>query len=113
MKKVLAEADVFVSPALLKEYRDVPVALKKRAKIDSFQLKALISGIAAFVSASKVVQPQRSLKICRDPADNMLLECCLEAHTSVLITSDKDLLSVRDLPIGLKTLTPRRYLEDS
>ena len=113
MKKALAEADIFVSPELLKEYRDVPVALKKRAKIDPFQLKALISGIAAFVSTSKVVQPQRSLTICRDSEDDMLLECCLEAKASALFTSDKDLLSIRDLPIELKILTPRKYLEDS
>jgi putative PIN family toxin of toxin-antitoxin system len=112
LKKAFAEADVYVSPALLKEYRDVPLALKAEGKIDHFQLKALISGIAAFVSRAKIVQPQKRLLICRDFADNMLLECCLEAKATMLITGDKDLLDIGDLPFNLKIVTPRKFIEE-
>ncbi|MDP2960454.1 MAG: hypothetical protein Q8N71_03430 [candidate division Zixibacteria bacterium] len=47
MKKAFAETDLYVSPALLKEYRDVPLALEAEGKLTPLQLKALISGLAA------------------------------------------------------------------
>jgi predicted nucleic acid-binding protein len=58
-----------------------------------------------------VVQPQMKLSICRDSADNMLLECCFESKANILISSDRDLLDIRVLPFDLKILTPRKYLE--
>ena len=38
VKKVFAEADIFVSLELLIEYRDVPLELHDEGKIDSRQL---------------------------------------------------------------------------
>lgn len=111
IKKVFAEADVFVSPPLLKEYREVPLLLKGQNKLTPAQLKALISGLAAFVTRAVVVYPRTKLPICRDPADNMLLECCFEAKADILVSSDRDLLDIRFLPFDLKILTPRKFLE--
>jgi len=112
VKKAFAEADIYVSPALLKEYRDVPLALEAEGKIDHLQLKALISGIAAFVAKARLVQPTRKLSVCRDPEDNMLLECCFAAGAKFLITSDHDLLEMEDLPFKLQILTPRKFIEE-
>lgn len=52
MKKAFVEADLYVSPALLKEYREVPLALEGEGKLTplQLQLKALISGLASFVA---------------------------------------------------------------
>jgi len=61
VKRALTEADIFVSPPLLKEYRDVPLVLEAIGKIDHNQLKALVSGIAAFVDRARIVQPNKSL----------------------------------------------------
>ncbi len=74
------------------------------------QLKAFISGLAAFVARTIVVYPRRKLSICRDPADNMLLECCLESKADILMSSDRDFLDMRALPFHL-ILTPRKFLE--
>ena len=111
VKKAFAEAELFVSPDLLKEYRDVPLALEGEGKLTHGQLKALISGLAAFVTRAILVNPQRKLSICRDKEDNMLLESCLEARASFLISGDKDLLELRDFPFDLRVLTPRQFLE--
>ena len=111
VKKAFAEAELFVSPDLLKEYRDVPLALEGEGKLTHDQLKALISGLAAFVTRAILINPQRKLSICRDTEDNMLLECCLEARARFLVSGDKDLLDLRDLPFNLKVLTPRQFLE--
>jgi putative PIN family toxin of toxin-antitoxin system len=111
VKKVFKYADIYLSPELLEEYRNVPLALKAEGKIDHAQLKALISGIAAFVSRAKIVIPTKKLSICRDPEDNMILECCLAAKADILITGDKDLLDIHDLPFKLKILTPSEFIK--
>ena len=111
VKKAFAEAELFVSPDLLKEYRDVPLAIKEEGKLTHGQFEALISGLAAFVTRAILVNPQRKLSICRDTEDNMLLECCLEARARFLVSGDKDLLELRDLPSDLTVLTPRQFLE--
>jgi uncharacterized protein len=112
VKKAFLEAEIFISPSLLKEYRDVPLALNAAGRIDHVQLKVLISGIASFVSKAGVVYPQTRLAFCRDKEDNMLLECCLAARAELLITGDKDLLTIGNLPFEVKILTPRRYVEE-
>lgn len=89
----------------------MPLELEAAGKITHFQLEALIAGIAAFVVNAKIVFPRTRLKLCRDAKDNMVLECCLEADAAILITGDKDLLNLIDIPFGLKVLTPKEYLE--
>ena len=111
VKKAFAETDLYVSPALLKEYRDVPLALEAEGKLTPLQLKALISGLAAFVTRTIIVHPRLKISICRDPADNMLLECCFESKADILISGDRDLLDIKVLPFHLKILTPKKYLE--
>jgi predicted nucleic acid-binding protein len=71
----------------------------------------LISGLGTFVTRTIVVYPQKKISICRDPADNMLLECCLESKADILISSDRDLLDIQVPPFDLKILTPRKFLE--
>ncbi len=60
-------------------------------------MKALVAGIAAFVSDAKVCHPTKRLDISRDPEDNMVLECCHASVADVLVTGDRDLL---DIPRG-------------
>ena len=112
VRKAFLEAEIFVSPSLLKEYRDVPLELNAVGKIDHVQLKVLVSGIASFVSKADVVYPQTNVAICGDMGDNMLLECCLAARAEFLISGDKDLLTIENLPFEVRILTPRRYVEE-
>jgi putative PIN family toxin of toxin-antitoxin system len=111
IRKAFAKTDIYVSPSLLKEYREVPLILEDEKKITQAQLKALISGLAAFVTRTIIVHPRSNISICRDPADNMLLECCLESKADLLVSGDKDLLDIKVLPFHLKILTPRKFLE--
>lgn len=111
MKKAFTGTELYVSPALLKEYRDVPLSLAVEGKLNPLQLKALISGLAAFVNQTNIVYPRKKIFICRDPSDNMLLECCLESKADILISGDRDLLDIKVLPFHLKILTPKKFLE--
>ena len=74
-------------------------------------MQCYISGLAAFVTKTIVVHPRKKISICRDPADNMLLECCFESKADILISSDRDLVDIKLLPFHLKILTPRKFLE--
>ena len=111
IRKAFAETDIYGSPSILKECREIPLILEDEKKLTQAQLKALISGLAAFATRTIVVHPRKKISICRDPADNMLLECCLESKADILISDDRDLLDIKVLPFHLKILTPRKFLE--
>lgn len=108
--KAFSENELCVSPRLLQEYRDVPSLLLSHRKLVPDQFIALIAGIAAVVSVARVVYPRERIKVCRDPKDDMVLECCLAAGAEYLVTGDRDLLSIRNLPFSLKILSPKGFL---
>jgi predicted nucleic acid-binding protein len=99
------------------EYREVPEQLRSSGKVTTDQRRTLVSGIAAFVAEARVVVPTRSLALCRDPADDTLLECCQAARASVLLTGDRDLLDLAEIAPRtagvrrLAILTPRAFIE--
>jgi putative PIN family toxin of toxin-antitoxin system len=50
--------------------------------------------------------------ICRDPNDDFILECAATGNADLIVTGDKDLLSLKaygTIPI----LTPRQYLDEA
>lgn len=115
LKKAFTEGEIWISPSLLEEYRDTPFELKAAGKITAEQMKALISGIVAFVAKAKVVAPGKKLSLCRDEEDNMVLECCLSAKADYVITGDKDLLEIEKSVLEtmipkLSILSPRSFL---
>ena len=110
VQRVFKESKIFISPDILEEYRNVPLLLEKRKKITHQQLKMLLQGIAIFVSKAELLYPQEKLKLCRDEKDNMILECCLKANADILITGDKDLLVIEELPFPLSIITPDDFV---
>ena len=114
---VLGEAEACVTNALLEEYHDVPPRLFAEKKIQREQLESLVTGIAAFVAAARVVEPTKPVVMCRDAEDNMVLECCRAARATVLVTGDGDLLALAKAVTKvsglrrLRILSPRAYLE--
>ena len=88
------------------------MALEAEGKINHLQFKALISGIAAVVLKAEIVNPKRKILLCRDPKDDMLLECCIEAKADFLVTGDADLLDIADVPFNLRIVAPRKFLEE-
>ena len=72
----------------------VPGELLAEGKVTLTQWRALVAGIAAFVSGAKVSVPQKAVTVCRDPEDDMILECCLATRADLLVTGDRDLLEI-------------------
>ncbi|WP_446744345.1 putative toxin-antitoxin system toxin component, PIN family [Silvibacterium acidisoli] len=55
------------------------------------------------------VELRGSVDICRDPDDNKVLECAESASASLLVTGDKDLLTLGEYA-GIRIVTPAEYL---
>ena len=49
-----------------------------------------------------IIEKEESVNICRDPKDNMFLECAVAANAYYLVSGDSDLLvleKIREIPI--------------
>ena len=79
-----------LSVEILQEYERVAqLFLKDSGDVDVARL------IAALLTVSLLVEaPELEAPICRDPADDKFLSCALAGAAEVLVTGDKDLLSL-------------------
>lgn len=50
-----------------------------------------------------------TVRLCRDPADDMILECAERAHAHLIVTGDKDLLALSTYG-QTAIVTPAEYL---
>jgi putative PIN family toxin of toxin-antitoxin system len=48
--------------------------------------------------------------ICRDPKDDMVIECAVLSGAKFIVSGDKDLIAVKDYE-GIQVLTPRQFLQ--
>jgi len=82
-------------------------ALRRRR----FITPAVLEAIAAFSDLCEMVQsaplPRR---VCRDPADDVVLATALAGHADVIVTGDNDLLILKAFG-GIHILSPRQVLE--
>jgi len=74
--------------------------------------------LTAFSSISVIINPNTNFNVCRDEDDNKFIDVAYESK-SIIITGDKDLISLRDKNkhlkinnISLKILTPKEFLEE-
>jgi len=63
-----------------------------------------------FQRAALTVELRHNVQVCRDPKDDMFLECAVPANAEVLVTGDKDLLSLGSYG-GTRIMTPLEYVE--
>ena len=62
-----------------------------------------------YLARAITVQLTHTTHICRDPKDNMFLECAALAHADVIVAGDKDLLVLGSYA-GASIVTPFEYL---
>lgn len=80
---------LYISPAIMQEVQE---------KLeDKFGLeRALVAESMELLSkVTATVYPRQTVNIVRDPSDNMVIECALEAKAQVIISLDKDLLIIK------------------
>ena len=57
-----------------------------------------------------IVRPTHRVHVCRDPKDNMILDCALAGQVSCIVTGDHDLLALHPFR-GIRILRPRDFLQ--
>ncbi len=86
-------AKYYTSPAILQELQD-----KLESPKLGFSRADVVRWLNRLEEAVTVIRPQQKVDVLteRDPADNKILECALEAKADLIITADQDLLSLKE-----------------
>ena len=99
------EFEVMISPALLAELGRSLQAVAQQIGADSDLAAAWMELVEL---AADILVPSEAVTVCRDPADNAVLEAAVAAHADCMISGDQDLLVLaqyHNIPI----LTPREF----
>jgi uncharacterized protein len=96
--------DLILSDDILREFKGV---LTKKIKISSSDISEIIDIIneAASEILHKINFAQR---ICRDPDDDMIIACAVEAGADYIVTGDQDLLTLKKFK-NIIILSPRNF----
>ncbi len=99
---------LFTSEAILLE-----VQSKLEGKF-AFDRTRVVETMQQIRDVTAVVYPQQRVKVVRDPDDDKILECALEAEANIVVSFDKDLLSLKEFE-GIKVVHPSmlKYLFSS
>ena len=98
--------DVVVSPDILEEYRRVGEHLETQ-----FTDVSLAPFLAILVMNAEIIEPpDLPEQVSRDSDDDKFIACALAGGCHVIISGDKDLLSISGYR-GVKVVTPREFLE--
>jgi putative PIN family toxin of toxin-antitoxin system len=84
-----ATYELYTSEAILTEVSG------KLAKKFHFERCAIAGFLTDLDQVVRKVRPKIEIKAVRDSKDNMILECAIEAGAALIITFDKDLLSLK------------------
>lgn len=86
-------ATYFTSPEILQELQDILESPKL-----GFSRPDVVRWLNRLEKAITVIRPQQKVDLLteRDPDDNKILECALEAKADIIITADLDLLSLKE-----------------
>jgi uncharacterized protein len=77
----------------------------------SWELGRVNAALKAILVRTVRVKLRGTVRACRDPKDDMFLECALRAKADLLIAGDKDLLVLGSYK-GTQILTPAAYVND-
>lgn len=58
----------------------------------------------------EIVKPSEKVFICRDPKDNIVLECALSGKANFIVTGDKDLLVLKKFK-NISIITPQKFIK--
>jgi putative PIN family toxin of toxin-antitoxin system len=82
--------------------------MRRKFGVEESEVRA---GMEIFLQNSKRVSVTGRLSgICRDPKDDFILECAESGGADLIVTGDKDLLSVAAHG-RIEIVTPRQYLD--
>lgn len=81
--------------------------LREKYQIDDHAIEGMMALLAL---RGERVHPTRTVQVCRDPEDNMLIETALAGNAEHIVTGDEDLLVLKKFET-VRIVTPRAFLE--
>jgi putative PIN family toxin of toxin-antitoxin system len=95
---------LIVCPIILQEFERVLIKKFSATRNEARSaLQIVLEAIHSVVRPSPLVQ-----SVCRDPDDDAILACALEAGADYLVTGDVDLLELKTFK-GIRIVTPRDF----
>ena len=101
-----------ITPLLSREIVDeyLRVLSYPKFELSEEEIKELIQ--EEILPFAEVIKPKRRLRVIRrDPSDNKFLECAVAGKASVIISGDKDLLSLGSFR-RIRVQSPAQFLAD-
>lgn len=86
---ITGEISLYASEVIIDEYFRIIDKIGKKDKELASQWKMLL------IKTIKIISHDIKLEICRDPNDNMFLECAVAAKAKFLVSGDDDLLTLK------------------
>lgn len=80
------------------------------ATVFSGQKIRIETALEPIVSRALLIDPKTIVAVSRDPDDDEILSCAIEAKVDLIVTGDNDLLhlgAIENIPI----VTPRQFLD--
>lgn len=102
----LQHGEILLSVDLVNEIHEVIYRKKFDHYISNEQRDAFL---IALVQTGTLMEITESIRVCRDPKDNMILELAVSGKADVVISGDKDLLALHPFR-EISILTPEDYL---
>ena len=66
--------------------------------------------LSLYLAQAIRIEIDGSVHGCRDPKDDMVLECAVKGEAALIVTGDKDLLSLESFE-GVRIRTARQYVD--
>lgn len=91
---------------MIEELMEVLERPRIRRQVASTDVAELLRTIQ---TQGEKVDVTSSVRICRDPADDKVLELCQDGKAHLLVSGDKDLLSMQEFQ-GTKIISPAEFI---
>jgi putative PIN family toxin of toxin-antitoxin system len=95
---------VFTCPELMEELAE---KLETRLLFSADQVAETLADYLGFLQVIQL--PKALTAVCRDPDDNMVLECALEGRAQYIVSGDKDLLDLKEFR-GIRIVRAAEFL---
>jgi len=104
LSRILDGADtLLISKAILDELLSILAGKFSRDPESLSQVAVIVTEMA------EVVKPQDRVKVLKDDPDNRVLECAEAGHADAIVTSDQEMLRLKQYQ-GIRLISLRDYL---
>jgi putative PIN family toxin of toxin-antitoxin system len=94
---------LYASKEIIEEYFRVIRSIGEKRGFNTEEIEAQI------LQMVRIVEPKRKVTVCRDPFDDMFIDCALAAEAKLIVSGDKDLLTIEKFE-AIEIITARQYL---